>query len=310
MVKKSIKIAIIQESPVYFNLEESIIKASHLTIEAAKQGADLVVFGESWFTGYPGWLDTCPEAAYWDHPPVKKIFTRMYKNSLDLSGSHFQEICNLAKDHQVIICTGLNEIVMEGSGQGTIYNSLVIINKDGQLIGHHRKLMPTFTEKLVYGLGKGDDLMSANTEFGKIGGLICWEHWMPLARQAMHNSGELIHVALWPSVHEMHQIASRHYAFEGRCFVIAVGQITYAEDIPKELILPDRLIGKDKEMIQNGGSCVIGPDGKYILAPQHNTSGIIIVDIDDLDLAIGERMNLDTSGHYQRDDVFEFNVKK
>lgn len=308
-MKNKIKLAIIQESPEYFNLEKSIKKSIKLINEAADNGAELIVFGETWFTGYPSWLDTCPEGAFWNHEPVKKVFTRMYKNSLDLEGEEFKILCDLAKEKKVILAMGLNEVVNEGPGQGTIYNSFVIIGNNGKLIVHHRKLMPTYTEKLVYGLGAGDDLVSADTEFGRIGGLICWEHWMPLARQAMHNSGEVIHIAVWPSVHEMHQIASRHYAFEGRCFVIAVGQIMYTKDIPDELELPQHLKGKENEMLMNGGSCVISPDGQYILEPQHNIAGILYVDIDDLDRVIGEKMNLDTSGHYQRSDVFEFNIK-
>jgi len=307
--KNNLKLAIIQESPEYFNLEKSIKKAAGLIKQAANKGAELIVFGETWFTGYPGWLDSCPEAAYWNHEPVKKVFTRMYQNSLDLNGEEFKTLRDLAKENNVIIGMGLNEVVSDLPGQGTIYNSFAIIGNDGDLIAHHRKLMPTYTEKLVYGLGAGDDLVSAKTAFGKIGGLICWEHWMPLARQAMHNSGETIHIAVWPSVHEMHQIASRQYAFEGKCFVIAVGQIMYIDDIPSELKLPESLKGKENEMLMNGGSCVIGPDGKYILEPQYNTAGILYVDIDNLGRVIGERMNLDTSGHYQRNDVFEFRVK-
>jgi predicted amidohydrolase len=184
-----------------------------------------------------------------------------------------------------------------------------MLDNNGELIMHHRKLMPTYTERMVYGQGAGDDLGSADTAFGKIGGLICWEHWMPLARQAMHNSGEVIHIAVWPTVHEMHQIASRHYAFEGRCYVVAVGQIMLADDIPEGLKLPENLAGKDGMMVMNGGSCVIGPDGKYLLEPQFDQVGILYIDIEDLDRVIGERMNLDSSGHYQRADVFEFNLR-
>jgi len=309
MKQNSIKIAIIQESPAYYDLEGSIEKASHLASEAADKGADLVVFGESWFTGYPAWLDSSPEAAYWDHEPVKNAFTTMYKNSIDLQDSQFRKLADIAKKNSVILATGFNEIVSSGPGQGTIYNSFMILDNNGKLIMHHRKLMPTYTERMVYGQGAGNDLKSADTAFGKVGGLICWEHWMPLARQAMHNSGEVIHIAVWPTVHEMHQIASRHYAFEGRCYVVAVGQIMMAEDIPEGIKLPEKRSGEDRMMVMNGGSCVIGPDGKYLLEPQFDQAGILYINIEDLDRVIGERMNLDTSGHYQRADVFEFNLR-
>jgi nitrilase len=145
---------------------------------------------------------------------------------------------------------------------------------------------------------------------GKIGGLICWEHWMPLSRQALHNENEMIHVALWPTVHEMHQVASRQYAFEGRCFVIAAGQMLQVKDFPAALKLPDYLSGNPDKYVLNGGSCVIDPKGNYLLTPQFDKEEILYCTIDNFDTVIKEKLTLDTSGHYSRWDIFDFNVNR
>lgn len=133
---------------------------------------------------------------------------------------------------------------------------------------------------------------------------------MPLSRQAMHDSGEHLHIALWPTVKEMNHVASRHYAFEGRCYVIAAGQVMFAREIPKELELPEHLQGKPDAKVMTGGSAVYGPDGSVILAPQYDWDGMLLVDLPPLENVVAERMNLDVSGHYQRGDVFDFGVRK
>ena len=201
------------------------------------------------------------------------------------------------------ICIGLNEI--DNPSTGTIFNSLLIIDR-GTVVNHHRKLMPTYTEKLLYGVGDGSGLRGVDTSVGRVGALICWEHWMPLARQAMHNSVEDIHIALWPQVHELLQVASRHYAFEGRCYVIAVGQISTSDQFPEALKTDST---GEQRIVLNGRSAIIGPDGKYLLQPNEDMSPIIYYTIEDLNARYQEKMTLDVSGHYQRHDVFEFRYR-
>ena len=184
---------------------------------------------------------------------------------------------------------------------------MLFINPKGEIVNHHRKLMPTYTEKLVYGLGDGMGLKTINTPFGRMGGLICWEHWMPHARQALHNEGEIIHLALWPSVNDMHQVASRAYAFEGRCFVVSVGQILKKSELPKELIKKESKFMESTDYLLSGGSCVIKPDGQFQVEPRFHTEEIIYAELDPNE-AIKEKMTLDTSGHYSRKDVFKFKV--
>lgn len=307
-MKKSVKIGIIQSGPEYLDLPKSMDKAVGLVEEATAKGAELVVFGETWLSGYPAWLDHCPDVALWNHEPTKDIFAKMHRNSIAVPGEETDVFCDLARTHHIVIVIGINEIVKEGIGNGTIYNSLLVIDAEGRIVNHHRKLMPTYTEKLLYGIGDGQGLKASDTHLGRVGGLICWEHWMPLTRQAMHNSGELIHIAVWPWVHEMHQVACRHYAFEGRCFVVGVGQIMRVKEFPKELKLPGHFEDKPGEMILKGGSCIVGPDGGYVLGPQIGNEGVFVQEIGNLDQIYKERMTLDTSGHYNRNDIFDFSI--
>ncbi|NVK85361.1 MAG: carbon-nitrogen hydrolase family protein [Cytophagia bacterium] len=306
---KKVRIAIVQSAPAYLNIDESLAKVEVLLKEAAQQGADLVTFGETWFTGYPAWIDYCDEYAKWDFKPTKEVFARTYENSLDVSGPEVRQIGKWAGELNLSIVMGINEKVSSGPGNGTIYNSLLTWNEKGELANHHRKLMPTHTERLIYGQGDGKGLQAVDTKAGRVGGLICWEHWMPLTRQTMHNSGEHIHVAVWPKVHEMLQIATRSYAFEGRCFTVGVGQIMRVKDIPEELNLPADLKANPEHMLLNGGSCIVGPDGHYVLEPIWDKEGVFVQEVD-LNRCIEERMALDVTGHYQRNDVFDLSVNK
>ncbi len=186
-------------------------------------------------------------------------------------------------------------------------NSLLTFGSDGTLLNHHRKLIPTYTERLVWGQGDAGGLRAVDTSVGRIGGLICWEHWMPLARQVLHTSGEHIHVAVWPTVHEMHQIASRHYAFEGRCFVVTAGLLMKVRDIPSRLSIASELSDKPDQLLLRGGSAIIGPDGGYVVEPLFDEERVLIADLD-LSVIDKERMTLDVSGHYQRSDLFDLRI--
>ena len=176
------------------------------------------------------------------------------------------------------------------------------------IVNHRRKLVPTYTDRLIWGQGDGKGLEAADTPTGRVGGLICWEHWMPLARQALHTSGEHIHVAVYPTVHEMHQIASRHYAFEGRCFVLAVGLIMPAGDLPPEFSLPTTLVNKPDALVLRGGSCIIGPSGQYVVEPVFDEETTLIAELD-LRLIDKEKLTLDVTGHYHRPDVFDWRLR-
>lgn len=305
---KRVTVAIAQFAPVYLDKRASLAKALDLIQRAANRGARLVAFGETWLAGYPAWLDVCPGAALWQNPSAKDVFARLRNNSITVPGEEVNLLSEAARDLKIAIVIGVNERVDSGPGNGTLYNSLLTISDDGQLKNHHRKLVPTYTERLVWGNGDGRGLEAASTSVGRVGGLICWEHWMPLARMAMHNSGEHIHVAVWPTVHELHQLASRHYAFEGRCFVLAVGLMMPTEDLPRELQDGATFRAGNGQWIERGGSAMIGPDAQYVLDPVFDREELLVSDLD-LAQIDREMMTFDVSGHYARPDLFRFEKK-
>ncbi len=301
-------VGIVQTSPVFSNLAASVEKAVSKVEEAAKLGAKLVAFGETWLAGYPAWLDYCPNAALWNHEPTKKVFAQLRRNSVVVPGAETRTLGAIAAKHKIVLVIGINERVEQGAGNGTLYNSLLTFSTDGTLVNHHRKLVPTYTERLVWGQGDAAGLEAVKTDFGRVGALVCWEHWMPLARQALHISGEDIHVAVFPTVHETHQIASRHYALEGRCFVLAAGLLMKAADLPAEL-LTETDLSKLPENILRGGSCIVAPDGSFVVEPIFDEETIVTAELD-LTFIDKEKMTLDVSGHYSRPDVFDFAVNR
>lgn len=303
-----VKVAAVQASPVYLDLQASLEKARKLTHEAAKLGAQVVVFPETWLPGYPAWLDCCRDVALWDYAPVKKVFARLMENSVAIPSQAFDALSEIAAEHKIILNMSVNERVTEGAGRGTLYNTMLTFGSDGALLNRHRKIMPTYTERMVWGKGDGASLRAVDTDFGRIGGLICWEHWMPLARHTLHMSGEDMHVAAWPQVKEMNLLASRHYAFEGRCYVIATGAIMKADELPAELEPIAALKEHPDTFILNGGSAIIAPDGSILAGPVCNEETILTADLD-LSRIAEESLALDVTGHYSRPDIFDVKRK-
>lgn len=299
-----VTVAAVQASPVYLDLNLSVEKARTLIAEAAALGAELVVFPETWLPGYPAWLDCCRDVALWDYPPVKKVYAQLMQNSVVVPGQVTEALAECARMHGVILNISVHERVVEGPGRGTLYNTMLTFGSNGDLLNRHRKIMPTFTERMIWGQGDGSSLKSVATDCGRIGGLICWEHWMPLARQVLHDSGEDIHVAAWPQVKEMNLVASRHYAFEGRCFVIACGAVMKASELPAELEPIESLKLSADSYVLNGGSAIIAPDGSLLAGPLFNEERILIAELD-LSRIAEENLALDVTGHYSRPDIFE-----
>lgn len=299
-----VKVAAVQAAPVYLDLARSVEKAIGLISDAASQGAQLIVFPETWLPGYPAWLDCCRDVALWDHPPVKKVFARLMDNSVVVPGPATEALAGAAREHGTVLNISVHERVIEGAGRGTLYNTMLTFGSDGSLLNRHRKIMPTYTERMIWGQGDGSSLHGVDTVAGRIGGLICWEHWMPLARQVLHDSGEDIHIAAWPQVKEMNLIASRHYAFEGRCFVIACGAVMRASELPSELKPIESLKRSPDSLVLNGGSAIIAPDGSLLAGPVFNEEAILTADLD-LSRIAEENLALDVTGHYSRPDIFE-----
>lgn len=306
-MSRRVKVAIVQAEAAA-DLDAGLDRTREKALEAASDGASLIVFPETWLLGYPAWLDHCRDTALWDHPPVKRVYSRMAANSVAVPGSALDRLGEVARETSATLVLGICERVEQGPGRGTLYNSLITIGPDGQLLNHHRKLMPTYTEKLVWGAGDVEGLRAVDTAAGRVGALVCWEHWMPLARQALHQSGEDIHVAVWPSVNEMHQVASRHYAFEGRCFVLASGALMRASSLPPELEIHPSRRDANAELLLRGGSTIIGPDGTYLAGPVYDQETILTAVLD-LDRVREESMTLDVTGHYHRPEFFDFQLR-
>jgi nitrilase len=300
--------AAVQATPVFLDLGATIDKAVGLIEEAARNGARLIAFPETWIPTYPGWIFG---ATGWGDPAAARAFARLHQNSLMLGSAEMGRLQAAAKKAKAVVVMGANEKISQDGG--SLYNSQMFIGTDGELLGVHRKLMPTYTERNIWAYGDGSTLTVADTPLGRVGGLICWEHWMPLARFAMHTKNEHIHVAAWPEITEPHKIASRHYAFEGRCYVICVGSYQRLEDIPRDFELYDIMasglgdLGGAAGELLPGGSGIIGPDGEWIAGPVSGREAIVYGEIDVARLQ-GEKLLLDTAGHYNRPDVFKFAV--
>lgn len=293
------------QAEVAEDLDAGLVLTHDKAMQAAAQGARLIVFPETWIPGYPAWLDLCRDAALWDHAPVREVFSRLAENSVAVPGPEFERLANTAREAQATLVLGISERVARGPGRGTLYNSLLTIDQDGRLLNHHRKMMPTYTERLVWGAGDVEGLRAVDTPAGRVGALVCWEHWMPLARQALHESGEDVHVAVWPTVHEMHQVASRQYAFEGRCYVLASGALMRANRLPHELETYPGRVSDAEQWVLRGGSAIIGPDGSYVCGPVFDEETILLADLD-LRQNRAESMTLDVTGHYHRPELFDF----
>jgi predicted amidohydrolase len=303
-----IRVAIAQ-AEVQPTLDAGLAATVRLIGDASAAGAGLVVFPETWLPGYPAWLDVCRDVALWDHEPVKRVFRRMAEESVVVPGPATDALSAAAREAGIVVVIGVTERIDSGPSHGTLYNAALTFDADGRLLNHHRKLMPTYTERMVWGLGDADGLTAVDTNVGRVGALVCWEHWMPLARQAMHDSGEDIHVALWPTAHEMLQVASRHYAFEGRCFVLAAGSLMRASALPTELEPHAGKVRSSGDWVLRGGSAIVGPDGRYIVEPCFDRPQLIVSDID-LGRVREERMTLDVSGHYHRPELLRLEIDR
>jgi predicted amidohydrolase len=306
-----VRVAIVQ-AEVAPDLARGLELTSKRSAEAARAGASLVAFPETWLPGYPAWLDVCRDAGLWDHPPVKAEFRRMAEQSVVVDGDSGRALSEIARSNRIALVVGVVERVDRGPARGTLFNTLLTYGPDGSLLNHHRKLVPTYTERLVWGNGDGDGIrgveVPTSSGSARVGGLVCWEHWMPLARQALHNSGEDIHIAAWPTVKEMLQVASRHYAFEGRCFVLAAGSLMRASALPSALEPHPDIVKDAQQFVLRGGSAIIAPNGAYLQEPVYDQEALLIADLE-LGLTKEESMALDVSGHYSRPDVFSFDIK-
>lgn len=299
--------AAVQAAPVFLDIDATVDKATQLIKEAAREGAKLIAFPETWVPTYPLWIFG---AAAWGDPAAGRAYAKLHENALMIGGEPLKRICAAAHDAGAMVVMGANEKLRPDSG--SLFNSQFFISEEGELLGVHRKLMPTYTERNVWAYGDGSTLHVFDGPTGRVGGLICWEHWMPLARFAMHAKHEHVHIAAWPEIPAAHQIASQHYAFEGKCYVICVGSYQNTDHVPKDFELFAAIadigeLGGAADDILPGNSGIIGPDGEWVAGPVGGKEAIVYGEID-LKRCIEERLLLDSVGHYNRPDVFRLTV--
>ncbi len=299
------KVAVIQKPPTLLNREETLKGAVSSVEEARGEGADLLIFPEAFVPGYPTWIWRLEPGG--DRALSADIHERLRKNAVDLSKDHLQPILDAAAKHDVTIVIGINELDSTFSGT-TLFNTVVIIGPDGRILNRHRKLMPTNAERMVWGLGDASGLRVVDTPAGRIGTLICWESYMPLARYALYAQDIDIYVSpTWDSGDSW--IATMcHIAKEGGCWVIGTATALQESDIPDDFPERDRVFRPD-EWINDGDAVVVKPMGKIVAGPHNRDKSILYADID-IEKARRARRSLDVSGHYSRPDVFSFSVNR
>ncbi|MFT7619214.1 MAG: nitrilase [Planctomycetota bacterium] len=301
------KIAVAQMAPVFLNRKKTVAKLCEWIERAAKKGCELVVFSETILPGYPVWLDRTDGARFNDDDQ-KEMFAHYLDQAVDLLSDDFQPIRKAAKTGQINVILGVAERAQDRAGH-TIYCSCVVVGKSGEILSNHRKLMPTYEERLVWGTGDGNGLVVHQIGEFTVGALNCWENWMPLARTALHAQGENLHVSLWPGNPRNTTDITRFMALEGRSFVVAANGILRGKDIPQSTPMRERFVSSDDEMLMRGGSAIASPDGQFLVAPIADREELLI---EDLNLAHvrEERQNFDLSGHYARPDVLKLQVDR
>jgi len=300
------RVAIIQESPSYLDRKETIKKAATIIDEVAADGAELVVFPEVFIPGYPAWIWRLRPGKDWGQSEV--LHQRLLDNSVRVDSDDLAPIQRAAKKNGVTVVCGMNERD-SGSSGATLYNSVATITRTGDIANLHRKLMPTNPERMVWGFGDATGLKVVDTPVGKIGSLICWENFMPLARYALYGQGVEIYVAPTYDSGENWIGTMRHIAREGRCWVLCSGVALRRSDLPNDLPGLEALYPADEDWINPGDSAVIAPGGEVVYGPVSNEHERIIVDIDVTKAAIAKRA-LDVAGHYSRPDIFTLEVNR
>jgi predicted amidohydrolase len=297
-----ITVAVAQATPVVLDRAATIAKACEIVAEAGRRGARVVAFPETWVPCYPLWCDA-GTLGTWGSEPAKKAHARLVRESVVVPSRDTAAVALAARRANVAVVLGVNE--REGD---SLWNSLVFFREDGEIAGVHRKLVPTHGERLVWGRGDAAGLRPHDMGGARVGGLVCWEHWMPLARHVLHASGEQVHVAAWPHAREIHQIASRHYAFEGRAFVLVAASYVGKADLPADFELRSDFEGAPQVLLE-GGSAIVAPDGSYVVTPVTGREELLTAEID-IGRVVEEKLTLDVAGHYARPDLFDVVVRR
>lgn len=302
-----LKIAMAQIAPVWLNKTATIDKIKSSIEEAGKQNCELVVFGEALLPGYPFWVSLTNGAAF-NSTIQKEIHAHYIRNAVQIENGDLNEICEQAKKYKTAVYLGAIERAHNRGGH-SLYCSLIYINSGGEIKSVHRKLQPTYEERLTWSPGDGNGLRVHRLKEFTVGGLNCWENWMPLSRTALYGMGENLHIAVWPGSVRNTEDITRFIAKESRSYVVSVSSLMRKEDFPEETPHIDLILKNAPGILADGGSCIAGPDGEWVVEPVLEKEGLIIAEID-FSRVLEERHNFDPSGHYSRPDVTKLSINR
>jgi nitrilase len=301
----AVRVAVVQQPPVLLDRDATLTRGVELLGEAARAGARLVSFPETWVPGYPEWLWRLRPGQ--DYALTGEIHARLLDSAVDLDAGQLRPLQDAAREHGVTLLVGVHE--RDGRfSRGTLYNTAVLVGPDGAILNRHRKLVPTNPERMVWGQGDGSGLRVVDTPVGRVGGLICWENYMPLARFALYAQGLDFYVAPTWDAGSGWVSTMRHIALEGRCWVLGNGTAMRGRDVPDDFPSRDQLFPDQDDWFNPGDSVVVGPNGRIVAGPLRNEHGILYADCDPAAAAAGRR-TLDVAGHYSRPDVFRLEVR-
>ncbi len=295
-----LKIGIAQIAPIWLNKDQTIQKIEQYIEKAGTQNCELLVFGEGLLPGYPFWVSLTNGAAF-NATIQKEIHAHYIRNAVNIESGDLEGICKLAKENRLAIYLGTIERAANRGGH-SVYCSLVYISRKGKIKSVHRKLQPTYEERLTWAPGDGNGLRTHPLKQFTVGGLNCWENWMPLTRTALYGQGENLHVAVWPGAERNTIDITRFIAQESRSFVISASGLMRLEDFPSDTPHIDQIIKNAPAVLADGGSCIAGPDGNWIVPPVVGKEELITSTID-YNRVLEERQNFDVAGHYSRPDV-------
>lgn len=302
-----LKIAMAQMAPVWLDKQATLSKVEKAIVDASKEAVELIVFGEGLIPGYPFWL-ALTGGAEWDKKVNKELHAHYVSNAITIENGDLKAICQLAKEHNMAVYLGVIERPIDRGGH-SIYASLVYINQAGEIKSVHRKLQPTYDERLTWSPGDGNGLQVHPLKQFTVGGLNCWENWMPLPRTALYGLGENLHIAVWPGSDHNTKDITRFIAREARSYVVSVSCLMTNNDFPKNTPHLNEILKNAPDTLANGGSCIAGPDGEWIIEPVAGKEGLIIQTID-FNRVYEERQNFDPVGHYSRPDVTKLTVNR
>jgi nitrilase len=301
-----VRVAVVQAAPVLFDREASTQKACRLVADASAQGAQLILFPEAFIPAYPRGLGFGTVVGSRSEVG-RRTWERYWANSVDVPGPATEALAAAAQEAGAYLAIGVVERDTQFS-RGTLYCTLLYFGPGGRLLGKHRKLKPTAAERLIWGEGDGSTLTVLDTELGKMGGLICWENYMPLARMAMYSKGVELYLAPTADARDSWQATLRHIACEGRCFVLGCNQFVTKVMVPSDLEGIEDL-DDAPEVLCRGGSAIVSPLGEYVSGPLYDEEGMLVADLDLAEVARG-KFDLDVVGHYARPDVFQLIVNE